>query len=419
MTAQAEGSRIKRFVSRVKSWTGFSNASEKRSGLSPSDPYEKWVQLFGSLDESSLTVTPTRMQGIPAYGRAVDLISRQLASLPIGVHRKKEGGTELAEDHPLHKVLKQRPHPLYSSYDFRATLFRRLITRGNCYVYPYYVRGNLRELRFLGELSEIFERRGRYYYRFHSDEKVYRSEEILHFKQNSQDGICGMRPYQVYKDTLQRALAEIHVGTQFYKKGAQVSGLLVPDVALKPEQAQQAMDTWNKQNSGIDKIGQVGMVPFAFKYVKLGEGLDDSRYIEARNLTVQDISNMTGVPAVLLAQMDKATLNNVEQLLTEFVQFTLRDYAKIFEGECDYKLFTAEERGTYFIKLNFEGLLRGDTKTRAQYYQTMRNIAAMSPNEIRGLEGMNAYEGGDDYDKPLASNAKPAKTKTDEPAEAA
>ena len=31
----------------------------------------------------------------------------------------------------------------------------------------------------------------------------------------------------------------------------------------------------------------------------------------------------------------------------------------------------------------------------------------MSPNEIRALENMNSYEGGDAYDLPLASNIKP------------
>jgi hypothetical protein len=36
----------------------------------------------------------------------------------------------------------------------------------------------------------------------------------------------------------------------------------------------------------------------------------------------------------------------------------------------------------------------------------MRNVLAMSPNEIRIKENMNPYEGGDSYELPLASNIK-------------
>jgi hypothetical protein len=36
----------------------------------------------------------------------------------------------------------------------------------------------------------------------------------------------------------------------------------------------------------------------------------------------------------------------------------------------------------------------------------MRNVLAMSPNEIRIKENMNPYAGGDSYELPLASNIK-------------
>lgn len=41
--------------------------------------------------------------------------------------------------------------------------------------------------------------------------------------------------------------------------------------------------------------------------------------------------------------------------------------------------------------------LRGDAKTRSEYYKNMNFVGAMNANEIRSLEDMNAYEGGDEY----------------------
>jgi len=47
---------------------------------------------------------------------------------------------------------------------------------------------------------------------------------------------------------------------------------------------------------------------------------------------------------------------------------------------------------------------------RSSYYTAMRNVLAMSPNEIRIKENMNPYPGGDSYELPLASNIKIATT---------
>ena len=45
--------------------------------------------------------------------------------------------------------------------------------------------------------------------------------------------------------------------------------------------------------------------------------------------------------------------------------------------------------------------LKGDTSSRANWYRTMREISALSPNDIRDLEDWPAIEGGDEYEASL------------------
>ena len=45
--------------------------------------------------------------------------------------------------------------------------------------------------------------------------------------------------------------------------------------------------------------------------------------------------------------------------------------------------------------------MQGATKDRAEYYTKMYNIGAINPNEIRDLEEMNPYDGGDEYRVPM------------------
>ena len=44
---------------------------------------------------------------------------------------------------------------------------------------------------------------------------------------------------------------------------------------------------------------------------------------------------------------------------------------------------------------------RGAVKDRGEFYSGLYNIGAINPNEIRELEDMNPYDGGEKYRVPL------------------
>ena len=54
-----------------------------------------------------------------------------------------------------------------------------------------------------------------------------------------------------------------------------------------------------------------------------------------------------------------------------------------------------------YIEFVVEGLLRGDSQARAEYYNQMYQVGAMSPNDIRKKENMNPIDGGDQHFVPL------------------
>ena len=64
-------------------------------------------------------------------------------------------------------------------------------------------------------------------------------------------------------------------------------------------------------------------------------------------------------------------------------------------------MFLEEEKGRLYVDIDARGLLRADTASRTNYYRQMYNIGAMSPNEIRAAEDLDAYEGGDTFFRPL------------------
>ena len=91
-----------------------------------------------------------------------------------------------------------------------------------------------------------------------------------------------------------------------------------------------------------------------------------------------------------------ANYNSIEALSIDFVRFTLTPYLVCIEQELNRKLFRNNELDEYTIKIDVNGLLRGDSNARASYYREMMQIGALSINEVRRMEDMNRI--GDEGD---------------------
>ena len=97
----------------------------------------------------------------------------------------------------------------------------------------------------------------------------------------------------------------------------------------------------------------------------------------------------------MLRDLSKSSFSNIQEQSREFVQYSLMPYLKMIESEINGKLFKQTEIGKMFVEFNVNALLRGNPKDRSEYYRTMLNIGAMSINEIRQKENLNAIEEGD------------------------
>lgn len=102
----------------------------------------------------------------------------------------------------------------------------------------------------------------------------------------------------------------------------------------------------------------------------------------------------------MVGDLEKSSFSNIEQQSLEFVKYTLEPWVIRWEQSIQRSLLTQEEKATYFVKFNLEGLLRGDYQSRMNGYAIGRQNGWMSANDIRELENLDripAEEGGDLY----------------------
>ena len=102
----------------------------------------------------------------------------------------------------------------------------------------------------------------------------------------------------------------------------------------------------------------------------------------------------------MVGDLEKSSFSNIEQQSLEFVKYTLDPWVIRWEQALKKALLLPDEKKEYFIKLNVDGLLRGDYQSRMNGYAIGRQNGWLSTNDIRELEDMNPLseeEGGNLY----------------------
>ena len=110
---------------------------KKRSIENPSTPLsapDDWLlDLAGGSTSSGVNVNPqSAMTYAPVY-RAVNLISQDVAKLPLVVYRRNGEGKDKATQHPAYRVLRYQTSSTMSAFEFKATLTADALLYGSGY----------------------------------------------------------------------------------------------------------------------------------------------------------------------------------------------------------------------------------------------------------------------------------------------
>lgn len=386
--------------------SGEGTSLEKRStdwdGVSPPPP--GWL-IHLTANKAKVAVTELNVMGIPAFFGAVRLVSEQIASLPFGIFQKIDRLILEVTDHPCASAL-ERPSVLMDRFQFIEQLIRNTFIRGNAYVIQYRRGGDTYRLKLINknEKPDIYEVRGRVWYKFPSISEAVKAEDVIHIRTFSLDGEFGVNPLMLFKETFATAISQTDYVSSFFGNGAHLSGVLETDKVVTPTQEESILTSFNTQNSGPANVGKVAMLQAGLKYKPISVSPKETEFIPVRRANIADISNVTGVPPSLLADLERATFSNIENLNQQFVDYVLRIWCKRIETQFNHKLFYNDPPNLFFVRFNLNALVRGDMVARTAYYVAARQNGWMSANDVRELENMNPVEGLDEYGHPLMDN---------------
>lgn len=368
--------------------------------------------FFGGSSSGKAVNERSAMQMTAVYS-CVRVLSEAVAGLPLHVYRYGEdGNTEKALTHPLYRLLHDEPNAEMTSFNFRETLMGHLLLYGNAYA--QIIRNGKGEVVGLyplmpAKMQVDRDSGGRLYYLYSrgpddapgagENGAVYLPpDQVLHIPGLGYDGIVGYSPIAMAKNAVGLAIATEEYGAKFFANDASPSGILEhPGVLKNPDKVR---ESWNKLFRGSVNSHQVAVLEEGLKYQPIGISPDQAQFLETRKFQLNEIARIFRVPPHMVGDLEKSSFSNIEQQSLEFVKYTLEPWLVRWEQAMARRLFTDSEKGSYFIRFNVEGLLRGDYESRMNGYAVARQNGWMSANDIRELESLDripAELGGDLY----------------------
>lgn len=393
----------------IKSLFGFGQARNKPQDKAADAGYSF---LFGRTTSGKPVNERTAMQTTAVYA-CVRILAEAIASLPLHIYEyQDDGGKKLVHEHPLYFLLHDEPNPEMTSFVFRETLMSHLLIWGNAYA--QIIRDGAG--RVLGLYPLLPDKvdvqrddKGNIYYVYsrNSDENptfkqygdiVLKADDVLHIPGLGFDGLIGYSPIAMAKNAVGMTLACEEYGASFFANGANPGGVLEhPGVLKDPSKVR---ESWNSVYRGVNNAHKIAVLEEGMKYQQIGIPPEEAQFLETRKFQINEIARLYRIPPHMVGDLEKSSFSNIEQQSLEFVKYTLDPWVIRWEQSLQKALLLPDEKSKYFIKMNVDGLLRGDYQSRMNGYAVGRQNGWFSANDIREMENMNPIsdeEGGNLY----------------------
>lgn len=233
------------------------------------------------------------------------------------------------------------------------------------------------------------------------------SENVLHYKCFSPDGLTSIPVLQRASQVIQAGLAAQAYNKAYYESGGQPAGVLTADTDLggyvKDKNGKNTetlkkdalRKEWERVHSGPSNSFRIAILDHGLKYTPISVSMADAQFIENHNTTGLDLCNYFGVPAYKV-NLGKQSYESNEQNAIEYVTGTLHPNVIQYEQEDTWKLMLPSERQKGLVlRRNMLAELRGDYDSRGRWYETMVNMGAYNINDVMMHEELPDVPGGD------------------------
>ena len=331
-----------------------------------------------------------RLAGVSA---AVQLLSQEVATLPLKVFNVEGGTREEAPRHPAYKLLRWTPNPLYTARQWRETAQIHICLWGNSFTEIIFdTSGRPRELWLLepDRMNILTDDNGReiiYQYQpTNSDPRLIPSDRMLHIRWlTSESGLVGESPVMRVANAVSLTQATEEFASKFYGSGAHLSGVLSHPGTLGDASFDALKQSWKESHEGNKSAHSVAILEEGMTWTPTSVNPEDGQMLPTREFQIREVARIFGVPVFRIGgASDTNTYSNIEQETIAFYRNSMRPILTNWEQEINLKLLSRNFESDF----DLTDVLRPDVMTRFNSYQSAIAAGWLTPNEVRIQEGL-------------------------------
>lgn len=355
--------------------------------------------LIGSQSNSGVNVNEETALNYSAVFNAVTLYSGTISTLPLRLLIEKSNKKTPAVDKSIYHVMHTRWNKYMTAQVGREVLTAHVLTWGNGYAEKIFDKlGNIVELWPIppnkirpemvdGELVYIIQVEGQ--------QIILPREKVLHIPGLGFDGFVGYSVIGLARESIGLGMAMEQFGSHFFGNGTHPGVVVEHPNKLSEAAHKNLKDSLVSKYSGLGNAHKLLLLEEGMKLHAVGIPPEDAQFLESRQFQIPEIARWFNLPPHKLKDMTKSSFNNIESEQVSFVTDSILPWIVRFETNFNMQLLAdRDSKKGYYFKHVVEGLLRGDTKARAEFYTKMFQIGSMSPDEIREKEDLDPIADG-------------------------
>lgn len=355
-----------------------------------------WISGTEPTASGELIDEHVALQIISVYS-CVRLIAETVSSLPLKLYERLPKGRSEAKDNYLYDILTVAPNPEMSAVTFWETVVGCLALCGNSYVYIQRVNSQVQALWPINPKRTIPIRLpdGGLAYKTsdgmaNGETRIINASDMLHFKLFSWDGLLGLSPIHLARQSLGLTRAAEKMGARLFANNGRPSGVMSTEMNLDQKTLLNVRESWQASQTGENAL-KTAFIPGGWKYTPIGLDMESIQFLATRQFQRSEIAALYRVPAHLIGDTTRQSNTNNEQESLTLVTLTLRPYLTRIENEIQRVLLPTVGRNAnkFFAQFDIRSLLRGDFQTTMAGYALGRQWGFYNANQILEELGEN------------------------------
>lgn len=342
-------------------------------------------------------MSPIAAENLAVVGACVNILAGNMAAFPVLVYRRRGAERVEVPDHWLMRLVRYGPNDNQVWGALIESAVASVELHGNALIEIVRTEEAITGLRFIPwanvVMVELPSRRVAfdvYEPTLPGGSAIRRrllSDEVIHLKDRSDDGIIGRSRLSRARDVLLTATSQQTFARSFLDKGASPAGIIKHPGTLSSDQWGMLREQMHQRHEGAGNAGRTLILDGGLDWMSAQVSPEDAELLDSRRFAVEEIARVYGVPPPMIGDLSHGTFTNSREAARWFGQFTLQPRVRRLEAEFNRALFGYGSQ--YEVEFDMSGLLRSDPETRWASHKIAIDTGVLDPDEIRLIEGYN------------------------------